>query len=155
MTTVTGDERVLAFHDSVMHQLRRAGQVTASEWQRRMPELTPTQFGVLFALGGSDRLDQTELGAIASVDRSTLTPLLDRLEARGLVTKTVDPANRRRRLIGLTESGRKCLAVGTVQVEDTARWITSVLGEERSRELTELLQALGDAQSSGTVERSI
>jgi DNA-binding MarR family transcriptional regulator len=145
MTTVSSGERVLTFHDSVMYQLRRAGQVTAAVWQRRMAELTPTQFGVLFALGGSERLDQTELGAIASVDRSTLTPLLDRLEARGLITKTVDQANRRRRLIELTEAGRACLAVGAVRVEETARWITSVLGEQRSRELAELLKALGDA----------
>ncbi|WP_374222729.1 MarR family transcriptional regulator [Streptomyces spinoverrucosus] len=44
-------------------------------------------------------LDQKSIGSLAAVDRSTLTPLLDRLVARGLITKNTDPGNRRRQLV--------------------------------------------------------
>ena len=38
--------------------------------------------------------------------RSTLTSYLDRLEARGLVTRTLDPGDRRAFVVGLTRPGR-------------------------------------------------
>jgi DNA-binding MarR family transcriptional regulator len=57
---------------------------------------------VLLLLGQHGPLDQAELGVLASVDRSTLSALLDRLEARRLVTRTIDLANRRRRIVELT-----------------------------------------------------
>ncbi len=39
--------------------------------------------------------------------RSTLTSVLDRLESRGLVHRTVDPANRRSVVVTPTASGRR------------------------------------------------
>jgi DNA-binding MarR family transcriptional regulator len=47
----------------------------------RVPDLTNPQFAVLLFLGQQGALDQSELGALASVDRSTLSVLVDRLEA--------------------------------------------------------------------------
>ena len=38
-------------------------------------------------------LDQSALGAVTSIDRSTVTPLMNRLEDRGLISKITDPAS--------------------------------------------------------------
>jgi DNA-binding MarR family transcriptional regulator len=38
-------------------------------------------------------LDQSALGAVTSIDRSTVTPLMNRLEDRGLISKIPDPAS--------------------------------------------------------------
>jgi MarR family transcriptional regulator, temperature-dependent positive regulator of motility len=70
-----------------------------------MPELTRTQFSVLKALHENGSLDQSTLGALTAIDRSTLTPLLDSLESRNLIEKTIDPTNRRRRIIAITSAG--------------------------------------------------
>lgn len=127
------------------HQLRRATQAFAAVWQQHVPELTPPQYAVLFVLAEHGELDQTALGELASIDRSTLTPLLDRLESRGLITKTVDPANRRRRLSELTEAGRQAFSQARDQTTAIHRWVTDTIGESRAAQLNELLRALGDA----------
>lgn len=113
-------------------------------WQQRLPDLTSPQFAVLLTLDDHGPLDQSELGALAAVDRSTLTVLLDRLEARDLVTKEMDPANRRRRIVALTGAGRRRL---TEAVEEAARLharAEDLLGERRMRQLVDMLRVLGD-----------
>jgi MarR family transcriptional regulator, temperature-dependent positive regulator of motility len=127
------------------HQLRRASQAFAAVWQQHVPDLTPPQYAVLYVLAEHGELDQSTLGELASIDRSTLTPLLDRLESRGLITKTVDPANRRRRLSELTETGRQFFAQAFKQAIAIQQWVTDTLGETRAAQLNELLRALGDA----------
>lgn len=68
--------------------------------------LTYPQYLVLNVLWAED--GQT-VGAIAerlALESSTLTPLLKRLEAAGLVTRTRNPQNERQVVVGLTEEGR-------------------------------------------------
>ena len=53
------------------------------------------------------------MGPVASLlamDRTTLTAALKPLERRGLVQITPDPADRRSRVLQLTDAGRKLLA---------------------------------------------
>lgn len=53
------------------------------------------------------------MGPVASLlamDRTTLTAALKPLERRGLVQITPDPADRRSRILKLTDGGRKLLA---------------------------------------------
>jgi MarR family transcriptional regulator, temperature-dependent positive regulator of motility len=131
--------------DSAVHQLRRASQALSAIWQLHLPELTPPQFAVLFTLAEHEELSQTELGALISLDASTLTPLLDRLEGRDLISKTIDPANRRRRQISITATGRRQLTRANAQVTKTHEWIDEVLGEANARELVDTLRTLADA----------
>ena len=51
-----------------------------------------------------------QVAALLAVDRTTLTASLKPLERRGLVKVTVDPADKRSRLMILTSSGRAVLA---------------------------------------------
>lgn len=59
--------------DGMAHQLRRASQAVNASWQLRSSDLTPPQFAVLQVLDEGESLDQKTLGALAAVDRSTLT----------------------------------------------------------------------------------
>jgi DNA-binding MarR family transcriptional regulator len=70
-------------------------------------DLTYAQYLTLLALW-SDEHDQTvgEIGRRLRLDSGTLTPLLKRLEARGLVRRHRDPADERRVLVSLTDAGR-------------------------------------------------
>src|SRR3546814_17354504 len=47
-----------------------------------------------------------ELGERLHLDTATMTPLLKRMERAGLVSRTRDPHDERRVLIGLTSKGR-------------------------------------------------
>jgi DNA-binding MarR family transcriptional regulator len=67
--------------------------------------LTYPQFTVMVALWGADELTVGALGAKLSLDTSTLTPLLKRLETQGLLTRRRSPADERRVIVSLTERG--------------------------------------------------
>ena len=68
--------------------------------------LTYPQFLVMVALWGKDDQTVGGLGETLLLESSTLTPLLKRLEATGLVTRARDPADERQVRVRLTEAGR-------------------------------------------------
>jgi len=72
--------------------------------------LTYPQYLVMLALWERDGLMVSELGTQLSLDSGTLTPLLKRLEANGLVTRLRDVADERRVHITLTAAGRRLKA---------------------------------------------
>ncbi len=69
--------------------------------------LTYPQYLVMLVLWERDGLMVSELGTELSLDSGTLTPLLKRLEANGLVSRMRDVADERRVHITLTAAGRK------------------------------------------------
>lgn len=130
--------------DAPLFLLRRALQTFTAHWQAAIPDLTPPQYAVLNILGGQPGLDQSRLGELASMDLATLTVLLNRLEDRGYLLRRVDPENRRRKLLSLTESGRgKLVEVTPVarQVEDAA--LGRLSGTERAT-LPKALRRIAD-----------
>lgn len=69
--------------------------------------LTYPQYLVMLALWEQDGPTVSALGERLSLDSGTLTPLLKRLEASGLVARMRDVADERRVHITLTAAGRK------------------------------------------------
>lgn len=68
--------------------------------------LTYPQYLVMLVLWERDGLAVSELGARLYLDSATLTPLLKRLQASGLVTRTRGATDERQVLISLTPAGR-------------------------------------------------
>src|ERR1700741_2059238 len=68
--------------------------------------LTHPQYLVMLALWGQSPLAVKELIEMLQLDGPTLSPLLKRLEAAGLVSRTRDPQDERQLRIDLTEKGR-------------------------------------------------
>src|SRR4051794_35729055 len=68
--------------------------------------LTYPQFLVMLALYEDAPRSVGDLGLVLGMETGTLTPLLKRLEAAGLVTRTRDSADERRVLIDLTQAGQ-------------------------------------------------
>jgi len=69
--------------------------------------LTYPQYLVMLVLWERDGLMVSELGERLSLDSGTLTPLLKRLEANGLVARIRDLADERRVHVSLTAAGRR------------------------------------------------
>jgi DNA-binding MarR family transcriptional regulator len=80
-------------------------------------EITPLQYSLLSALAARKTADQTSLAADIALDRTTTTGALKRLEARKLVERPVDAADRRARLCRLTKAGAALLG----KIEGAAR----------------------------------
>ncbi|MCU0901447.1 MAG: MarR family transcriptional regulator [Cypionkella sp.] len=72
--------------------------------------LTYPQYLVLTALWQQDKQSVGALGRQVQLESNTLTPLLKRLEERGLVTRTRDAQDERQVNITLTDTGRQMKA---------------------------------------------
>jgi DNA-binding MarR family transcriptional regulator len=72
--------------------------------------LTNQQFSLLMSLNRPQPPGMAAVAAVLAMDRTTLTAALKPLERRGLVEVTIDPDDRRGRLIALTAAGQKLLA---------------------------------------------
>jgi MarR family transcriptional regulator, organic hydroperoxide resistance regulator len=68
-------------------------------------DLTYPQYLAMFALWEKDNLTVKEMGERLHLDSGTLTPLLKRLEAVGLVRRARDTADERNVRISLTPAG--------------------------------------------------
>ena len=68
--------------------------------------LTYPQYLTMLVLWERDGLAVSEIGTRLYLDSATLTPLLKRLEAAGLVRRTRSPEDERSVLVTLTPSGR-------------------------------------------------
>lgn len=73
-------------------------------------KLTSGQFSLLMALNRPEPPNMGSVASLLAMDRTTLTAALKPLERRRLVAVTVDPADRRGRLLVLTPDGRGALA---------------------------------------------
>jgi DNA-binding MarR family transcriptional regulator len=101
------------------HCLCLAAQRAARALARRFDEalrphsLTSGQFSLLMSLNRSKPPSIGSVAALLAMDRTTLTANLKPLERRGLVKTVVDPADRRGRLLTLTQAGQTLLASAT------------------------------------------
>ena len=73
--------------------------------------LTYPQYLVMLVLWEEQPQTVGALGARLYLDSGTLTPLLKRMETAGLVTRTRDPEDDRRVMIGLTTRGMALAAL--------------------------------------------
>jgi DNA-binding MarR family transcriptional regulator len=80
--------------------------------------LTHPQYLVMLALWGDEPLSVTELSRRLELDAATLSRLLKRLEAAGLVRRDRNPDDERSLAIGLTARGRE-LRTRALQVPAT------------------------------------
>ena len=72
----------------------------------RKLDLTYPQYLVMLVLWERDGVTVSDIGARLFLDSATLTPLLKRLEAGGLVARTRSNADERQVVVSLTDAGR-------------------------------------------------
>ncbi|MEH0844606.1 MarR family transcriptional regulator [Micromonospora sp. CPCC 205711] len=99
-------------------------------------------YRLLAALAEDGPASQADLGRRCGIDRSDVVAALNELAARDLVRRTPDPADRRRNVVTLTDTGRHELRrMGETldQVQDT---LLAPLSAADRAELTRLLTTL-------------
>ncbi|MGE5623331.1 MAG: MarR family winged helix-turn-helix transcriptional regulator [Bacillota bacterium] len=76
-----------------------------SEAHVRTMGLTLAQFDIIATLGNTQGMSCKELGEKTLITKGTLTGVIDRLEAKGLVKRSINPDDRRCMIVQLTEKG--------------------------------------------------
>jgi DNA-binding MarR family transcriptional regulator len=93
------------------HHIRRLHQIAVAIFLQETQShgLTPVQYAAMQAVANSPGIDQRTLASTIGFDTSTIGGVIDRLEARELVRRSVSSSDRRVRLLTLSEAGRTLL----------------------------------------------
>lgn len=106
-------------------------------------DLTPTQYNALRILRGAGKegTSCSEVGERMVTKDSDITRLLDRLEARELITREREAKDRRRIVTRITDEGLRVLAELDKPIAETHRRQLGHLGEKQLASLGKLLEA--------------
>lgn len=101
-------------HGMAGHLVRRLHQISTQVFTGRMREagfdLTPVQFAAMDAIITHPGIDQAGVAARIAYDRATIGGVIDRLEQKGYVERTVSRRDRRAREVRPTETGLRAFA---------------------------------------------
>lgn len=109
--------------------------------------LTYTQYIAMLALWEKDNVAVSELGSRLYLDSGTLTPLLKKLEAAGLVTRTRDKNDERSVRIALTDKGSALREQATGIPGELACRLNA--SPQEGAELLQLMHAVMDRIKAG------
>ncbi|MBC7144040.1 MAG: winged helix-turn-helix transcriptional regulator [Thioclava marina] len=133
------------------HLIRRLHQISVSAFTQEVGaagfDLTPVQFAALRMLKENPDIDQATLAGLIAYDRVTLGGVVNRLEARGLIERTISETDRRARQLRLTERGESVLTTVWPAVRRTQETILKDLTPEEQETLLRLLRKMADANN--------
>ncbi|MFI5611519.1 MarR family winged helix-turn-helix transcriptional regulator [Amycolatopsis sp. NPDC051903] len=104
-----GTPGALGFQRTTSWLLAGAGKLVLQRWTGMLArlELTSSQFKLLLTLDETGPLGQQRLADLIGIDPRNAVPIIETSVAQGLLIRQVDPADRRRRVLELTPTGRR------------------------------------------------
>lgn len=104
------------------HLIRRLNQISTHVFSVRMQEagidLTSVQYAALETIRAEPGIDQATVAAKIAYDRATIGGVIDRLEQKNYVKRSVSKRDRRAREVTLSEKGKDILAAAAPVVID-------------------------------------
>lgn len=139
-----------SIHGMPGHLVRRLHQISTSIFADRMAtsghDVTPVQYAALATLAEHPGIDQATLAGLIAYDRVTIGGVVDRLCAKNLVERAVNEADRRSRVLRLTDAGA---ALAATLAPLVAELQGDILVGLDAGERAELLRLLGKAAEAG------
>jgi len=126
------------------YQVRRAQAHIFAELESALGDvdLTPGSFGVLTLIRANPGITQVELAAAFGVDKSTMSPVIVRLERRGLVRREVLASDRRRQALYLAPGAEPQFVAARERFRALEAAVAARLTRAEQRELARLLAKL-------------
>ena len=125
------------------HLIRRFHQISVAVFHAEVCDagfdLTPVQFAALASIKDNPGIDQATLAGLIAYDRTTITGVVDRLVHKGLITRQVSDADRRARMLHVTDDGRDVLRKVTPAVEAVQEIMMCGLNDDEAEELMRLM----------------
>jgi MarR family transcriptional regulator for hemolysin len=116
---------------------------TYADQKARLHGMTRAQWAVLLRLERREGLKQSELAEALDIQPITLTRLVDRLCANGLIERRADPHDRRAKQLYLTPAARPLIDRIADRVEELSETVLHGIG---SAEIDLMLSKLGLAR---------
>ncbi len=129
------------FRHAPGHLIRRAQQVAVALFMEETAafDVTPVQFAILNTLMDAPGIDQVSLAAHVVLDAATAGSVVGRLENKGWLRREPDAADRRRRLLWVTDEGRRVATAMQRAVEQAQERIMAPLSAPERDALMALL----------------
>jgi len=125
---------------SEFHQVVRANGYSVSEWR------------VLATLAGSPPLSIGRLAAVSTIKQPTVTRLLDRMEAKGLVRRLEKDGDRRITLVAISPAGTRLVSRLIVLARAHEQRVLEPFGLQRAEELKSTLRHIIELHNAGPLD---
>ncbi len=137
--------RLGVLEDYVGFHLRMAQDASFRAFARHvgMRDLKPGRFAAMTVISSNPGITQAELGRAIARDKSSVTPLIQELERRGLVERQRSPTDRRSIALTLTASGEETLGRLMVHAVEHDRRLDEIVGRQKA-EFINLLKKIAD-----------
>ena len=134
----------MEIHSVAGHLIRRLHQISTRIFTTRTQEagfdLTSVQFAAMDAIRAHPGIDQAGVAALIAYDRATIGGVIDRLEQKSIIVRTVNSRDRRAREISMTPKGNELYSALQPVVQSLQREILQRLDETEHATFMALLQ---------------
>ncbi len=128
----------------LLHDVARTMRTRFDQKARATHAMTRAQWIILSRLQRQPGMSQNEMAAICEVEPITVARLVDRLEARGLVERRSDPADRRIRRLHLLPAAQPILETINAARDTMSERITAGLDTAARNALIDALLTIKD-----------
>jgi DNA-binding MarR family transcriptional regulator len=130
--------------DWVGFNLRMAQAAAFQAFSRLAKEIgtRPGRFATLMLIGRNPGISQTALSRANGRDKSSLTPVLDDLARRGLVSRRRTRADQRTYRLSLTPAGRRLLAELTRCAREHEKKLDRIVGASEQKGFVRILKRI-------------
>jgi DNA-binding MarR family transcriptional regulator len=148
---MTSDSKTLPIHIPLTGLLDVAFDAMMAEFRRELEQtefsdIRPTH-GCVFRYVKGPGLRLTEIAERGNMTKQSAGEIVDDLVARGYVKRVPDPADRRAKLICLTERGEEAQAYGLQLFAEVERRWAERFGAERIAALRETLEEIAAVEA--------
>lgn len=109
-------------------------------------DVTPVQYGILKCLWDEDGQTPKQIARTLSLDGSTITGILDRMENKNLVRRTPDPEDRRTLKVVITNQGLELRECIEEVIEEVNKRILEMFTFEEQEQLKKFLGQIANRQ---------
>ncbi|WP_173930977.1 MarR family transcriptional regulator [Chelativorans sp. Marseille-P2723] len=136
-----------------LRRILRATELNARTLARATGLTTP-QLIVLEIVAAAGRITSKDIATKAGVGQATATSLVDKLEARGLVTRTRSEKDRRVVWVAATESGHEMLEAAPDPLQRTFSQQFQALPDWEQAMIVAALEKVGAMLNAGAIDAS-
>lgn len=140
----TPSEQDYDFSQQIGHLLRRAYQRHTAIFQKLSgkKELTAIQFITLCSVMDHGPCSIVDIVHVTAIDPATARGVVNRLRSRGLLEIAQDPDDRRKALVGITESGEQIVTDMVPRAKKISEMTMGQLSQPETVALTILLKKM-------------
>lgn len=130
----------------ILLQIRKTDRQLSQMYGRYLAKsgMRSTQYGLLRAIAAMPDPFITDIGRALSMDQTTVTRNVEKLEKAGLVETGPNPSDTRKKMVRLSAHGKACLDAAEPYRAEAQQRILDGLGEEEAQQLLRLLAKVSD-----------